>query len=110
VITMPTQAMLEQLNIRIPKKLARALEALAEVEHVAKIDMARQLLWEGVARRKQEVALKLYEEGQVSKSRAAEIAGLSLWEFTDLVERRGTRWDYSLEDAKQELQRVLSAE
>jgi predicted HTH domain antitoxin len=105
---MPTQAILEQLNIRIPKKLARELEALAEVEHVAKIDMARQLLWEGIARRKQEVALKLYEQSQVSKSRAAEIAGLSLWEFTDLVAQRGTRWGYSLEEAKQELQHVLS--
>ena len=107
---MPTQPTLEQLNIRIPKKLARELTALAEVEHVAKIDMARQLLWEGIVRRKQEVALKLYDQGQVSKSRAAEIAGLSLWEFTDVVAHRGTRWDYSLEDAKQELQRVLSAE
>jgi predicted HTH domain antitoxin len=107
---MPAQAALEQLNIRIPKKLARELEALAEVEHVAKIDMARQLLWEGIARRKQEVALKLYEEGQVSKSRAAEIAGLSLWEFTELVERRGVRWDYSLEEAKQELQHLLSSQ
>lgn len=105
---MRTQAALEQLNIRIPKKLARELEALAEVEHVAKIDMARQLLWEGIARRKQEVALKFYEQGQVSKSRAAEIAGLSLWEFTELVEQRGARWDYDLKEAKQELQRLLS--
>lgn len=105
---MPAQTALEQLNLRIPKKLAQELEALAEVEHIAKIDMARQLLWDGIARRKQEVALKLYEQGQASKSRAAEIAGLSLWEFTALVEQRGARWDYSLEEAKQELQRVLS--
>jgi predicted HTH domain antitoxin len=107
-VNVPAQTALEQLNIRIPKKLARELEALAEVEHVAKIDMVRQLLWEGIARRKQEVALKLYGQGQASKSRAAEIAGLSLWEFTELVEQRGTRWDYSLEEAKQELQRMLS--
>jgi hypothetical protein len=38
---MPARATLEQLNIRIPKKLARELEALAEAEHVAKIDLAR---------------------------------------------------------------------
>jgi predicted HTH domain antitoxin len=106
-MSIPTQTAIEQLNIRIPKKLDRELEALAEVEHVAKIDMARQLLWEGIARRRQEVALKLYEQGQVSKNRAAEIAGLSLWDFTELAERRGVRWDYSLEEAKQELQRVL---
>lgn len=104
------QAGIEQLNIRIPKKLAQELETLAEVEHVAKIDMARQLLWEGIARRKQERAFKLYEQGQVSKSRAAEMAGLSLWEFMEVVEHRGVRWNYSLEEAKQELQRVLSGD
>jgi len=107
-LTMPTQPALEQLNIRIPKKLARELAALAEVEHNAKIDMARQLLWEGTARRKQEVALKLYDQGQVSKSRAAEIAGLSVCAFTDVVAQRGTRWEYSVDEAKQELHRVLS--
>jgi hypothetical protein len=48
-MSIPTQTAIEQLNIRIPKKLDRELEALAEVEHVAKIDMARQLLWEGIA-------------------------------------------------------------
>jgi predicted HTH domain antitoxin len=44
----------------------------------------------------------------VSKSRAAVIAGLSLWEFGDVVTQRGTRWDYSVEDAKQELHRALA--
>jgi predicted HTH domain antitoxin len=105
---MRTPVGVEQLNIRIPKKLARELEALAEAEHIAKIDIARQLLWEGIARRKQEAALKLYEQGQVSKSRAAEIADLSLWEFTEVVDQRGARWNYNLEEAKQELQRALS--
>ena len=59
-------------------------------------------------RQKQEVALKLYEQGQASKSRAAEMADLSLWEFTEVVEQHGSRWDSSLEEAKQKLQRVLS--
>jgi predicted HTH domain antitoxin len=66
------------------------------------------LVGEGVVQRQQELALKLYEQGQVSISRAVEIAGLSLWEFTELVEQQGARWDYSLEEAKQELQRLLS--
>jgi len=104
---MPTHATLEQLNLRIPKKLACELAALAKVQHAAKIDMARQLLWEGIAP-ETKGALKLYDQGQVSKSRAAEIAGLSLWEFSDLVVQRGTRWDYKVEEAKQKLQRILS--
>jgi predicted HTH domain antitoxin len=98
---------LRQLNIRIPQKLARELEDLAQTEHIAKIDIARQLLWEGVARRKQELALRLYAGGKITKARAAEIAGVSLWEMVDLVERQGVRWDYSIEEAKAEIKEVM---
>ncbi|MFQ5853576.1 MAG: UPF0175 family protein [Candidatus Binatia bacterium] len=73
---------------------------MAKAEHIEKIDIARQLLWEGVARRKREFALKLCVEGKVTKARAAEIAGVPLWEMMDLVERQGMRWDYRLEEAK----------
>lgn len=96
-----------QLNLRIPPDLARELDTLAQTEHLEKIDIARQLLWEGVTRRKQELALKLYVEGKVTKAKAAEIAGLSLWEMTDLVEQRGVRWDYDLAEAKAEIAAVL---
>ena len=104
---MPEQRQVTQLNIRIPRALARDLEELAHAEHLEKIDMARQLLWEGVAKHKQERALRLYAEGKVTKSRAAELAGLSLWELMELVEQPGRRWDYSLEEAKVELKEVL---
>ena len=61
-----------------------------------------------MAHRKPEVALKRYEQGRLSKSRAAEVAGLSLWEFTELLEQRGTLQDYSVEEAKHERQHMLS--
>lgn len=57
--------------------------------------------------RQQELALKLYEQGQASTSRAAEIAGLSVWEFIELVEHDGVRWGCSLEEAEQELHCLL---
>ncbi|MBI4489952.1 MAG: UPF0175 family protein [Deltaproteobacteria bacterium] len=98
---------LRQLNIRIPQELAREIEDLARAEHIEKIDIARQLLWEGVTRRKQELALRLYTKGKVTKSRAAEMAGISLWEMMDLVERGGSRWDYTLEEAKAEIREAV---
>ena len=101
------QCAVTQLNLRIPRELAQELEELAHAEHIEKIDIARQLLWEGVARRKQELALRLYAEGKVTKTKAAEIAGISLWEMMALVEQRGVRWEYSLEEAKVELTEVL---
>ena len=101
------QRAVTQLNLRIPGELARELEELAHAEHLEKIDIARQLLREGVARRKQELALRLYAEGKITKSKAAEVAGISLWDMMALVEQRGVRWEYSLEEAKAELTEVL---
>ena len=43
----------------------------------------------------------------MTKTRAAEIAGLSVWEIVDLVEQRGLRWDYSVEEAKKEIAAVV---
>jgi predicted HTH domain antitoxin len=106
---MAAKQTIRQLNIRIPVTLARELEELAQAEHLEKIDIARQLLWEGVARRKQERALQLYATGKVTKSKAAELAGISLWEMTDLVAQKGLRWEYSLEEAKAEIAEVLQA-
>jgi predicted HTH domain antitoxin len=105
---MREQQPLTQLNLRIPDTLAHQLEELAEIEHVAKIDLARQLLWEGVTRRCQEVALHMYSERRVSKSRAAELAGLPLWELTEIVAQKGQRWDYDIEEAKQEMATVVA--
>ncbi|MFQ6058945.1 MAG: ribbon-helix-helix protein, CopG family [Anaerolineae bacterium] len=48
-----------QINIRVPRELAEDLDRLAQDEHRSRIDIARQLLWEGVACRKQEHALAL---------------------------------------------------
>ena len=36
-----------------------------------------------------EAAVQLYKEGQVTLGRAAEIAGLTRWEFRDLLASRG---------------------
>jgi hypothetical protein len=36
-----------------------------------------------------EAAVQLYKEGQVTLGRAAEIAGLTRWEFRDLLADRG---------------------
>jgi predicted HTH domain antitoxin len=90
--------------------LAEELDKLAEYEHSSRIDLARQILWEGVARRKQERALALYAEGKVTKSKAAEIAGISLWEMMEIVRERRIPSGYTLTEALNEVRRLLGQE
>ena len=46
----------------------------------------------GLNHRKQQRALKLLEEGKVSFLKAAEMAGLSVWDFSDIVRDKGMVW------------------
>lgn len=53
-------------------------------------------------------ALRLYREGQVSKSRAAEVAGVSLWEMIDWIEQAEIPSGYTLAEAMEELRRLMT--
>lgn len=96
-----------QVNLRVPPEVADDLDRLAAEEHLSRIDLARQILLEGVGRRKQALALQLYQEGKVSRSRAAEMAGVSLWEMMDLIDQAEVRADYSLREAVEDIRQAI---
>lgn len=97
-----------QINIRVPGKIASDLDKLAAHERASRVALTRQILLDGIERRKQALALRLYRETKASKSRAAEIAGISLWEMMDLIDQLGTPAPYTLQDAVEEVRRLVA--
>ena len=96
-----------QLNIRVAPGMMEELEEIAREENLAKTDVARRLLSEGIRRWKLEHAIKLYREGHVTKERAAEIAEVSLYEMLDAIRQRGVPSHYTLEDAIEDIKGIL---
>jgi len=92
-----------QLNIRIPESLIEELERIATEEQVDRTSVARKLLTEGVNRWRLEHALHLYQQGQITKERAAEMAGVSIYDILDELRQRGTVARYSLEELREDL-------
>lgn len=92
-----------QLNIRIPESLIEELEHIAAEEQIDRTSAARKLLTEGAQRWRLEHALHLYEQGQITKERAAEMAGVSIYDILDELRRRGTVAQYSLEELREDL-------
>ena len=97
-----------QINLRVPEEVATDLDKLAEETHVTRIDVARQILLAGIAERKRMYALELYRHGNVSKSKASEMAGISLWEMMDLIEGERVPSAYTLQDAVDEVRRLVA--
>ena len=51
-----------------------------------------------------ELALHLFEMGKLSFGKARELAGMTVWEFQDLLGKRGIPVHYDLEEYEQDLQ------
>lgn len=50
-----------------------------------------------------ELAIALYREGQLPSGRAAQIAGMSRWEFEDVLRQRQVPMPYSLSDLEHDI-------
>lgn len=100
---------IRQLNLRIPETIIQDLDQIAQEEQIDRTTVARKLLAEGIRRWRFDQALRQYEQGQITKGRAAELAGVTIYDILDEVRRRGLAAQYSLEEVREDLQAILSA-
>lgn len=96
------------ITARVPDELAKEVERIAEAEALDKSTTIKRLLARAVQAWKIDYALKLYQEGKVSTGRAAEMAGISLWELTDTLVKRKIPLQISLEDLEEDLKDAVA--
>ncbi len=80
------------VSARIPRDLEEELESMMREERLEKSSALRKLLHLGMEHYRKDRGLRLLSEGKVTFSKAAEIAGLNVWEFSDLVKDRKISW------------------
>lgn len=80
------------ISARVPDELESELESYLDEENLDRSTAVRKLLAEGLAEWRTEQALDALDEGTVTVSRGAEIAGLSVWEFAQLAQDRDVTW------------------
>ena len=65
--------------------------------------MIRELLDRGIKEKDIEYAVELYQKGQATGWRAAQLAGISLWNFYKILNERGVLIQYSKHDLEEDL-------
>ena len=83
---------METVSARLPDELEEELEAFIEAEHLDRSTAVRKLLAEGLDEWKVEHALDRLEAGEVTFTRAAELADRNVWDFAQLVRDRDVVW------------------
>ena len=80
------------VSARIPHELEKEVERLMREEHLEKSAALRKLLHLGVQNYRLERAIRGLGEGRFSLLKAAEEAGLTIWEVLDEAARRQATW------------------
>ena len=65
--------------------------------------MIRELLDSGIREKDIEYAVELYRKGQATGWRAAQLAGISLWNFYNILNERDVLIQYSEHDLEEDL-------
>ncbi len=96
------------ISVRVPDDIK---EDVAEFERDEKLtqtsEAARKLIMLGLEIWRKDKALKLFESGKVTFSKAAEIAELDVWEFAALVKEKKTVWIKNKEFLRRDIEAAL---
>ena len=94
------------LTSRLPDEMAKEIEKIAEIEKLDKSSVIRRLLNKGITQWNVQFALKLYQDGDLSLGKAAEISSLSIWEFLDKLAEKKIPLNYDAEDLIKDIETV----
>ena len=93
----------EVVSARLPKEMVDLIEEIAREEKVDKSTVLNRALDHYTREWKLQRALESYREGAATLPRAAEIAGLSVWEMIDIISKRKIQPQYDIEDLEEDL-------
>jgi len=95
--------MSETISLRLPRETVKKLREIADKEGKDRSALIRELLEHGVKEKSLEQAIELYRTGQVTGWKAAQLAGVSLWNFYRALGEKGVLIQYSERDLEEDL-------
>lgn len=79
--------MTEQMNLRLDKSLIKEFEDLAKEENLDRAALVKKVLVEGIKNERLNVAIQKYVLKQISIEKASHIAGVSLYNFIEILSK-----------------------
>jgi len=93
----------ETISLRLPRETIKKLSELAEKEGKDRSSLIREILENGVKEKNLNHAVELYRTAQITGWRAAQLAGISLWNFYKILAEKGVLIQYSEHDLEEDL-------
>ena len=91
------------LEIRLDRRFIEELESLSEDERLDRSTIIRKLLEKGYKQYLREKAADRYRKGEITISKAADMAGNTIWEMEKFLIDQGYISSYSVDDLEKEI-------
>lgn len=96
----------QHVTARVPEDLYEAIEMIQEDEQLDRSTAIKRLLERGIDDWRLETALQRYRQGTISLGRATDLAGVSVWQFVDVLNERGIEVNYTEMDLETDIAAV----
>lgn len=90
-------------STRLDRSTAARIKALGEDRKADTSEVLRMVVEKGLKDYELEKALALLREGKITRAKAAELAGVSIYELIDLAAEKGIPLNYTKEDLEEDL-------
>jgi len=95
------------LNVKVEEETWQVLELLAQRQAASRAEMAQRLLQEGARRARLEYAAESYRQQEVALERAAEVAGVSIYDMMAYLRQQGISRPSHIEEMRADVAAML---
>lgn len=96
----------QAVGMRLDNRFLKKIEELGKEESLDRSTAMRLLLEEGYRNHVKKRAAEQYRAGRLTISKAAEKAGITVWEMEQALIAFGFKSQYSIQDLKEELEKL----
>jgi len=94
------------LSTRLDEKYSKEIDMMARDNNLDRSSFIKHLLLKGLNEYKIQSALSRYSKNEITFSEAAKIAGISLYDLINKIEKHKVELNYSIEDLENDIEAV----
>lgn len=102
--------MTKSIGVRIDEDLLERIEKIKKEDNLDRSTVIRKLLEKGYEDYILERTAKKYKKGEITISKAAEIANTTIWEMQKYLTDQGYQSEYTIKDLKKETKQLKQTE
>lgn len=96
------------IGVRVENRFLDKIESLGKKENLDRSSIMRMLLIEGYKNYIKKKVAEEYMQGRITMSKAADTAGITIWEMQQYLISMGFKSDYSIKDLGEEMELITS--